>query len=168
MEYRKFGNTDLTVSAVGFGAWAIGGPSMAGDIPIGWGSTDDAESLAAIRRSLDLGVNFFDTANFYGLGHSENLLGKTIGPKQDILIATKVGHRLNEKNEIFLDYSKAHILEACTESLRRLGRDHIDFYQLHTARLADLERGECVEAMELLKQQGKIRYWGLSLNTFDP
>lgn len=168
MHYRNFGKTDLRVSEVGFGAWAIGGPAMAGDTPIGWGAIDDAQSIAAIQRSLDLGVNFFDTADFYGLGHSEELLGKTLRDRQDVLIATKVGHRLNERQEIYLDYSREYILQACEASLRRLGRDCIDLYQLHSARLPDLENGACVEAMQLLKQQGKIRYWGLSLNTFAP
>jgi aryl-alcohol dehydrogenase-like predicted oxidoreductase len=168
MQYRNFGKTDLKVSEVGFGAWAIGGPAMAGDIPIGWGEVQDGQSEAAIKKALDLGINFFDTADFYGLGHSEKLLGKILGREKDILIATKVGHRLTDEQEIRQDYSKAYILQACEASLRRLGRDCIDFYQLHAARMPDLENGACLEAMELLQQQGKIRYWGLSLNTFEP
>lgn len=168
MNYRPFGNTDLNVSAVGFGAWTIGGRAMAGDIPIGWGSTDDATSRRAIQRAVDEGISFFDTADFYGLGHSEALLGETLAPYPEVLIATKVGHRLAEDQSIFTDYSKAWIREACHASLRRLRRDHIDYYQLHTAKVADLQRGECVEAMEKLRAEGKIRYWGLSLNTFNP
>lgn len=168
MRYRKFGNTDLQISEVGFGAWAIGGPAMAGNIPIGWGQVNDQQSGEAIKKALDRGVNFFDTADFYGLGHSEKLLGKELAQEKEILIATKVGHRLTEEQEIRQDYSRAYILQACEASLRRLGREHIDLYQLHAARLPDLENGECLEAMELLKRQGKIRYWGLSLNTFEP
>ena len=168
MQYRTFGKTALIISEVGFGAWAIGGPAMAGTTPIGWGEVNDALSNQAIKKALDLGVNFFDTADFYGLGHSEDLLGKTLRGQKDIVIATKVGHRLTEEQEIRQDYSKAYIIQACEASLRRLGRDAIDLYQLHAARMPDLENGECIEAMELLRQQGKIRYWGLSLNTFEP
>jgi aryl-alcohol dehydrogenase-like predicted oxidoreductase len=168
MNYRSFGNTDLKVSAIGFGAWTIGGHAMAGDIPIGWGDTDDATSRRAIQRAIDEGINFFDTADFYGLGHSEELLGEALAPYPEALIATKVGHRLAEDQSIFTDYTKDWIREACHASLRRLRRDRIDYYQLHTAKAADLERGECVEAMEKLRAEGKIRYWGLSLNTFNP
>ncbi|MFC0263650.1 aldo/keto reductase [Fontibacter flavus] len=168
MKYRKFGNTDLLVSEVGFGAWGIGGPVMAGDVPIGWGDVDDSTSKRALNHSLDLGINFYDTADFYGLGHSEELIGEVFGNRPDILIATKVGHRLSSDGKIFTDYSKAHIIDSCEESLRRLKRDSIDFYQLHTAKVEDFENGECIEALELLKQKGKIRYWGVSLNTFNP
>lgn len=168
MEYRKFGDTELTVSAVGFGAWAIGGPAFAGDIPIGWGTTDDRISVKAIHEALDRGITFFDTADFYGLGHSEELLGKTLKGLSDVIIATKVGHRLNQEQRIFTDYSKDYIIKACEDSLRRLKRDTIDFYQLHTARIDDLQKGECIIALENLKKAGKICYWGLSLNTYHP
>lgn len=168
MRYRHFGNTDLEVSEIGFGAWGIGGPAMAGEIPIGWGEVDDEVSKQALLKAYELGVNFFDTADFYGLGHSEELIGSTISDKTDAIIATKVGHRLDNKGNIFLDYSKEHILRACDESLRRLRRDYIDFYQLHSARMEHLNQGECIEAMEKLQADGKIRYWGISLNTFDP
>lgn len=167
MEYRKFGNTDLKVSEIGFGAWAIGGGAMIGSTSIGWGDSDDAVSENAIYAALDAGINFFDTADIYGLGHSEELLGKTIGKNTAIIIATKVGN-VSRNNQFTTDYSKEHILNACEESLRRLQRNVIDYYQLHTARLPHLQEGECIEAMQLLQQQGKIRYWGLSLNTFDP
>lgn len=167
MKYRKFGNTDFLVSEIGFGAWAIGGNSKVGNTPIGWGKTDDATSLAAIRKSLECGINFFDTADFYGLGHSEELLGKAIGKDPGIIIATKVGHR-DINGVIQFDYSKNYILQACELSLKRLNRDTLDYYQLHTARTNHLESGECIEAMQLLQGQGKIRYWGLSLNTFHP
>jgi aryl-alcohol dehydrogenase-like predicted oxidoreductase len=167
MNYRKFGKTDLLVSEVGFGAWAIGGAATVGDTPIGWGQTDDATSKKAIHAALDAGINFFDTADFYGLGHSESLLGDVLQDRKDIVMATKVGHR-NLDETIVLDYSKKYILEACEQSLRRLKRGTIDYYQLHSARLPQLQNGECMAAMEQLKQEGKIRYWGLSLNTFFP
>lgn len=168
MNYRKFGNTDLNVSEVGFGAWGIGGPAMAGDVPIGWGNVDDAVSAAALKRSLELGINFYDTADFYGLGHSEELIGSTFGGRKDVIIATKVGHRISSDDKIMLDYSAEYIIQACERSLRRLRRDTIDYYQLHSARMEHLRQGECIEAMEQLKKEGKIRYWGLSLNTFSP
>ena len=168
MKYRSFGNTDLQVSAVGFGAWGIGGASMAGQMPIGWGSTDDETSIAALHRAYDRGINFYDTADFYGLGRSETLIGEVFGNRSDVVIATKVGHRLTRKGEIYTDYSGAYIREACEKSLIRLQRDTIDFYHLHTAKVKDLKNGDCIKAMEALVQEGKIRYWGVSLNTFHP
>ena len=168
MEYRTFGTTDLRVSVVGFGAWAIGGPGMAGATPIGWGATDDELSRAALRRAHDKGVTFYDTADFYGLGRSEQLVGEVFGNSDRVVIATKVGHRLGGDGSIFLDYSARHIRQACEQSLRRLRRDTIDLYQLHSARMVHLEQGECLEAMERLRDAGLIRYWGLSLNTFAP
>lgn len=167
MNYRKFGNTNLQVSEIGFGAWAIGGGAMVGTTAIGWGDADDAVSVKAIHAALDTGINFFDTADIYGLGHSEKLIGNEIGNRNDVLIATKVGNVA--RNEQFtVDYTKYYILSACDASLKRLKREVIDYYQLHTARLTHLQKGECIEAMQQLQQQGKIRYWGLSLNTFEP
>jgi aryl-alcohol dehydrogenase-like predicted oxidoreductase len=168
MEYRRFGKTDLNVSVVGFGAWGIGGPAMVGSTPIGWGEVDDATSKKALLKSKELGINFFDTADFYGLGHSEDLIGEVFGNDPDVVIATKVGHRATPEKTIALDYSKQHILTACDMSLKRLRRETIDYYQLHSARMPHFEQGECIEAMEQLKNEGKIRYWGLSLNTFKP
>lgn len=168
MNYRKFGDTDLKISEVGFGTWGIGGPAMAGDIPIGWGGVNDKTSVKALEKAYELGINFYDTADFYGLGHSEELLGQVFGDRQDVIIASKVGHRLDENESIFVDYSKEHILRSCEQSLKRLQRDAIDFYQLHTAKVEHLENGECIEAMVMLKEQGKIRYWGVSLNTYNP
>lgn len=167
MRYRKFGRTNLFASEIGFGAWAIGGGAMIGNTAIGWGNANDQESKLAIQRSLDLGINFFDTADIYGLGHSEQLIGNLLGNNKEVIIATKVGN--TSRNEQFtVDYSKEYIMKACDESLKRLKRDAIDYYQLHTARLSHLQQGDCLEAMKLLQRQGKIRFWGVSLNTFDP
>ena len=168
MQKRKLGKTNLEVSEIGFGAWAIDGPVMAGKIPLGWGATDDTVSKKALRTAVEQGINFIDTADFYGLGHSEELIGEVIGNNPEIIIATKVGHRLDNNQKILFDYSKEHIFNACTHSLQRLKRDYIDYYQLHSAKLTHLQAGECLEAMEILQQQGKIRYWGISLNTFNP
>jgi aryl-alcohol dehydrogenase-like predicted oxidoreductase len=167
MQYRNFGNTELRVSEIGFGAWAIGGGAMIGNTAIGWGDADDAISTKAIHAAIDAGINFFDTADIYGLGHSEELLGKTIGHQKEIIIATKVGN-VSRNDQFTIDYTKEYIINACEVSLKRLNRETIDYYQLHTARLLHLQNGECIEAMQLLQQQGKIRYWGLSLNTFEP
>lgn len=167
MNYRKFGNTDLLVSEIGFGAWAIGGGAMIGNNAIGWGDADDTVSTNAIYRAIDSGINFFDTADIYGLGHSESLLGKTIGNKSELIIATKAGN-VSRNDQFTVDYSKEYIVDACEASLVRLKREVIDYYQLHTARMHHLQNGECIEAMQQLQQQGKIKYWGISLNTFDP
>jgi aryl-alcohol dehydrogenase-like predicted oxidoreductase len=168
MHTRAFGSTDLRVSVIGFGAWAIGGPAMAGDIPIGRGPADDDTSRAAIRTAVEHGINFFDTADFYGLGHSEALIGEVIGNSDKVVVATKVGHRLNEDGSIALDYSSKHLRAACERSLQRLRRDAIDLYQLHSAKLSHLEDGECLAELDKLRQAGKIRHWGISLNTFSP
>ena len=167
MQYRKFGNTDLLVSEIGFGAWAIGGGAMIGNTAIGWGDTDDRVSIKAIHTALDAGINFFDTADIYGLGHSEELLGKAIGNKRNVIIATKVGN-VSRNDQFTVDYSKEYILKACEASLKKLRREAIDYYQLHSARMQQLLEGECIAAMQQLEQQGKIKYWGISLNTFDP
>ena len=166
MRYRKFGNTDLSVSEIGFGAWAIGGDAMIGNTAIGWGPADDAVSVEAIYAALDAGITFFDTADIYGLGHSEELLGKTLQGRE-VVIATKVGN-VSRNNEFTVDYTKNYIIDACEQSLRRLKRSTIDYYQLHTARETHLMEGACIDAMQLLQQQGKVRYWGISLNTFAP
>jgi len=167
MQYRKFGNTDLVVSEIGFGAWAIGGGAMIGNTAIGWGDTDDNVSIKAIHTALGAGINFFDTADIYGIGHSEELLGKIIGNKKGVIIATKVGN-VSRNDQFTVDYSKEYILEACETSLKKLRREAIDYYQLHSARMQHLQQGECIAAMQQLEQQGKIKFWGISLNTFDP
>jgi aryl-alcohol dehydrogenase-like predicted oxidoreductase len=167
MKYRQFGKTDLVVSEIGFGAWAIGGSAMVGAIPIGWGPADDDLSVKTIHASLDAGINFFDTADFYGLGHSEELLGKTLAKNKEVIIASKVGQR-KDIDKVVGDYSYDYLIKACEASLKRLKRDHIDYMQLHTAKLQHLEEGECIRAMEELKRQGKIRHWGISVSTFNP
>lgn len=167
MNYRKFGNTDLLVSEIGFGSWAIGGGSMVGNTPIGWGDADDRQSKKALLKALDVGINFFDTADIYGLGHSEEMIGDVMGNRKDVVIASKVGN-VSRDGAFITDYSKEHILQSCEASLKRLKREVIDYYQLHSARLEDLKKEECIEAMEHLVKSGKIRYWGLSLPTFHP
>jgi len=168
MKYRKFGKTDLEVSEIGFGAWGIGGPTMVGEVPIGWGEVNDTTSIYALNKAFDRGINFFDTADFYGLEHSEELIGKVFGNSGKVIIATKGGHVISDDKKPAVDYSKKRIIKACEESLIRLKRDQIDYYQLHSARLEHFLQGDCIEAMHELEAMGKIRYWGVSLNTFNP
>ncbi len=167
MNYRAFGNTDLKVSEIGFGTWAIGGAAFVGKTPIGWGPSDDTVSVKAIHTALDAGINFFDTADFYGLGHSEELLGNTISNRKDVIIASKVGQKAGA-DKVEIDYTYDYIIRACEASLKRLKRDHIDFHHLHVARMQHLENGQCIQAMQQLQKEGRIRYWGISLITFNP
>ncbi len=166
MHYRKLGKTDLKVSEIGFGAWAIGGPADAGGAPLGWGRTNDEDSLAAIRRARELGVTFFDTADSYGYGRSESLLGIVLSRRrEEAIIATKVGVVRDPDGRLRKDFSREHISHAVDGSLRRLRTDYIDLYQLHNPTLAELKRDDLHEAMSRLQEVGKIRYWGVSVTT---
>jgi aryl-alcohol dehydrogenase-like predicted oxidoreductase len=163
MHYRVLGRTGLRVSEVGFGAWAIGGPAKLGDLEIGWGEVDDAMSLRAIDAAYDAGVTLFDTADAYGAGHSETLLGKALGPKRDrVVIATKVGNRTVDGRWV-KDFSPAWIRQGLDASLARLGMEYVDLYQLHSASDTAEYRDEVFEALETLKTQGKIRSYGVSV-----
>jgi aryl-alcohol dehydrogenase-like predicted oxidoreductase len=166
MQYRTLGNTGIRVSEIGFGGWAIGGSADASGTPLGWGKTNDDESLAAIRRARDLGVTFFDTADSYGFGRSESLLGIVLSRKrQDVVIATKVGVVRDAGAALKKDFSKQHIFQAIDGSLRRLRTDYVDLYQAHNPTIEQLQREEIQEAMERLQEIGKIRYWGISIST---
>jgi len=168
MQYRTLGNTGIRVSEIGFGGWAIGGSAEASGTPLGWGKTSDDESLAAIRRARDLGVNFFDTADAYGFGRSESLLGIVLSRKrQDVVIATKVGVTRDAGVALKKDFSKQHIFQAIDGSLRRLRSDYVDLYQAHNPTIEELRREEIQEAMERLQEIGKIRYWGTSISTIE-
>lgn len=164
MQYRMLGRTGLKVSEVGFGAWAIGGPAKLGDVEIGWGEVDDAMSLRAIEAAYDAGVTFFDTADAYGAGRSEVLIGKAFKSKRDrVVIATKVGNRTTAAGEWVKDFSKQWITEAIEASLTRLGMDYVDLYQLHSGTDTAQYRDETFEALNALKAAGKIRYYGISV-----
>ena len=161
MKYRKFGNTGIEVSEIGFGAWGIGG---AGNDSRAYGPTDDAVSCLALRNAFDLGVNFYDTSPLYGYGHSEELIGSTLKDvRQDIIIASKVGF-VNFKGE--QDFSPQYIRSSLESSLNRLQTDYIDVFQLHSPPI-DLLRQErrIIETLESLKQEGKIRVIGISSKT---
>src|SRR5438128_2250666 len=166
MQYRELGRTGIKVSVVGFGAWAIGGATEASGTPLGWGRTSDDESLAAIRRARDLGVNFFDTADSYGFGRSESLLGIVLSrTRQEVVLATKVGVVRGSSGELKKDFSRQHIFYAVDGSLKRLRTDYIDVYQVHNPTIEDLQREEIQEAMEMLQDAGKVRFWGVSVTT---
>ncbi|HYC59819.1 MAG TPA: aldo/keto reductase [Thermoanaerobaculia bacterium] len=166
MHYRLLGKTNLKVSEIGFGAWAIGGPSGASGTPLGWGKTSDDESLAAIRRARELGVTFFDTSDSYGFGRSESLLGIVLSRKrEDVVIATKVGVARDADGKLRKDFSRQHIQHAVDGSLKRLRTDYIDLYQLHNPTLDELRRDDIHEAMDRLQEAGKIRFWGVSITT---
>ena len=137
---RVLGRSGIEVSAIGFGCWAIGGPFSRDGSPAGWGEVDDDESAAALRRALELGITFFDTADVYGTGHSEQVLGRALaGHRDEVVIATKFGNVFDPARRAITgaDASPGHIHQACRDSLARLGTDRIDLYQLH---LGDLPR----------------------------
>jgi aryl-alcohol dehydrogenase-like predicted oxidoreductase len=160
MQYRTLGKCGIKVSEVGFGAWAIGGPVSSGGLSWGWGEVPEADALSALHRARDLGVNFFDTADVYGGGRSEQLLGKAFaGQWGKLYLATKVGTVPGGK-----DWSCAHITRSCEESLKRLNKDVLDVYQLHNPDEATIRRGEWAEVLEDLRKQGKIRWYGISVN----
>lgn len=160
MNYRALGATGISVSEIGFGTWGIGGITEGAT---SYGETDDAVSLRALARALELGMNFYDTSNIYGHeGHAETLLGKAFGGRREkIVLATKVGC---VKHGGPYDISTPYIRTCLDGSLRRLATDHVDVYQLHSVPL-DLARKtpECFEALRELKREGKIRAIGYSV-----
>jgi aryl-alcohol dehydrogenase-like predicted oxidoreductase len=158
MNSRRLGNTDLHLTEIGFGAWAIGG----GGYAFGWGAQDDAESIAAIRRALELGVNWIDTAAVYGLGRSEEIVAKALqGRRESVIIATKCTRRWNGVGEIYGDMSAVGIKWECEQSLKRLKTDRIDLYQIHWPD-PDEKTEEAWEAVNELIAEGKVRYGGVS------
>ncbi len=156
MNYRTLGKTGLHVSEVSLGLWAVGGDA--------WGPVDDSDSLAAIQRAWELGVNFFDTADVYGRGHSEEILAqflKTV-PREQVYVATKVGLWRSRNPSLYKD--PQWIIEDCEASLKRLGTDYIDVYQDHL--WWDENTEVFATALRRLKEQGKARFVGLSANDF--
>jgi aryl-alcohol dehydrogenase-like predicted oxidoreductase len=162
---RKLGRSGIEVSALGMGCWAIGGPFWEKGTPHGWGEVDDNESLRAIQRALDLGVNFFDTANVYGAGNSERILGKAFaGKRQDVVIATKFNALFDEDTREVTGSScaPADIRQACEDSLSRLNTDYIDLYQFHDNGYPADKAEPVRETLEELVKDGKIRAYGWS------
>lgn len=157
MKYNQLGNTDLKISELSFGTWAIGGS---------WGKVNDKEALNGLARAMDRGVNFFDTADVYGDGHSEELLAKaTKGREADIHIATKFCRAGDIHDPA--TYSEESVRAYCEQSLKRLEREAIDLYQIHCPPLEILKDGQVFEVLEKLKKEGKIRYYGVSVETVE-
>ncbi|MEA2424169.1 MAG: hypothetical protein QOH13_579, partial [Thermoleophilaceae bacterium] len=161
MNSVRLGMTQLQVSPICFGTWQLGGD---------WGGFDEREATAAIRHALELGVNMFDTAQAYGFGASERLLGRALAPelrsrRDEIVIATKGGLRRNGGDQVVRDASPAWLRAGVEQSLRALGVDHIDLYQLHWPDPAE-SVAETAGALQELVEEGKIRHVGVS--NFDP
>lgn len=158
MRTRKLGNSDLEITAIGIGAWAMGGPGWA----FGWGAQDDADSIAAIRKALDGGINWIDTAAVYGLGHSEEVVARALdGVAKKPYIFTKCARVWDENGQIGKCLKAASIRRECEASLRRLKVDVIDLYQMHWPEPdEDIEEGWTT--MLKLKEEGKARWVGVS------
>jgi aryl-alcohol dehydrogenase-like predicted oxidoreductase len=173
---RTLGKSGIEVSGLGMGCWAIGGTwtwAQPGEepFPAGWGQIDDDESIQAIHAGLDAGINFFDTAANYGAGHSEKILSKALkGKRDEVVIATKFGHIVNEGEKIvFADDSQilANVRQDIENSLRRLGTDYVDIYQLHQWNYDPELAFELRGILEDLVQEGKIRWYGWSTDLVD-
>ena len=157
MSRKRLGNSDLSITPVGFGAWAIGGSGW----EFGWGEQDDKQSVAAIHRALELGVNWIDTAAVYGMGHSEEVVALALktwpGPRPYVF--TKCGLRWDEQGYVHRSLQADSIRRECEDSLRRLNVDAIDLYQIHWP-TEDLEEGW--STMAQLQKEGKVRWTGVS------
>ncbi len=160
MQTRKFGNTGMETTTIGFGSWAVGGSGWAA----GWGPQDDEESVGAIRRALELGINWIDTAAVYGLGHSEEVVVralKGVPEGERPYVFTKCSMIWDENGEIGHNLKADSVKRECEESLRRLNTDVIDLYQIHWPN-PDEEIEEGWQAMAELKEEGKVRHIGVS------
>ena len=157
-QLRQLGNSDLNLTPVGFGAWAIGG----GNWEFAWGPQDDNESIVAIHRALDLGINWIDTAGIYGLGHSEEVVAKALkSSSHKPYVFTKCSMRWNDDRSIYRSLRARSLEEELHASLRRLGRDTIDLYQIHWPNPEE-EIEEGWSALAKFKEQGKVRWIGVS------
>jgi aryl-alcohol dehydrogenase-like predicted oxidoreductase len=158
MEERRLGNSDLDITRLGIGAWAMGGSGWG----FSWGPQDDKDSIAAIRKALDAGMNWIDTAAVYGLGHSEEVVGRALGGiAHKPYIFTKCERVWNERGELSGCLKAASLRRECEASLRRLKVDVIDLYQIHWPQPdEDLEEGWTT--LVQLKEEGKVRYIGVS------
>jgi aryl-alcohol dehydrogenase-like predicted oxidoreductase len=168
MNTRTLGRSGIEVSAVGLGCWAIGGPFYRGEIPVGWGKVDDEESIRAIHRGLELGINFLDSANVYGAGHSEKVLARALqGRRDQVVIATKFFNIFDEEARQVIGGSAEpdSIRQQCEESLRRLNTDVIDLYQFHAGDYPADQAAAVRDTMESLVAAGKIRAYGWSTDS---
>ena len=157
MRRQPLGRTGLAVSEIGFGAWAIGGNAHGNS----YGATSDSTSIDAVQRAVELGVNFFDTADVYGWGHSEEVLGQALkGRREDVLLATKVGGDFYHGG-VRMNFDPGYLAFALDRSLQRLQTDHVDLYQLHRVDPATPIE-DSVGALADLVKAGKTRFIGLS------
>ncbi len=155
MHYRTLGRTGLRVSDIGFGAMTIGGEIF--------GATDDQESLRALHRAIDLGMNFIDTADAYGRGHSEELIAQVLKTRRkEVVLATKGGNQFTVRQGL-RNFDPDYITSALEASLKRLQIETIDLYQLHNPSQEVMRRGEIFARLDRFKQDGKIRFYGVSL-----
>lgn len=166
---RTLGRSGLEVSALGLGTNGVGGPyydpSVREDLPVGYGKVDDRESIRAIRRALDLGVTYFDTADIYGCGRAERVLGEALKRRRDeVVISTKFGHTFDESTQRALgdEASPDYVRRACEASLRRLDTEWIDLYLFHLKNYEIARAPEVRDVLETLVDEGKIRYYGWS------
>jgi aryl-alcohol dehydrogenase-like predicted oxidoreductase len=163
MKYRKMPRTDLQLSEVGFGVWTVA--------TTWWGKIPEDERVALLENAVDLGINFFDTADIYGDGYGEEILAKVLGHRRhDLVIATKFGYDFYDTltprighQERPQKFDPDFVRFACEQSLRRLRTDYIDIYQLHNPRMSTIEQDDLFETLEQLKHEGKIRYYGSAL-----
>lgn len=163
---RMLGRSHISVSPLGLGCWAIGGKFTLDGLADGWGEVDERESMAGIHAALERGVNFFDTADVYGTGHSERVLGQALkGRRQEAVIATKFGYTYDESTkEVFTRHnvSADYVRSACERSLQRLDTDYIDVYQIHVGGLSLGEVESVIDTLNGLRQEGLIRTYGWS------
>jgi aryl-alcohol dehydrogenase-like predicted oxidoreductase len=168
---RTLGKSGIKVSAMGLGCWAIGGPWTLGGRQVGWGKINDDETIRAIHKALDMGVNFFDTAANYGAGHSERILGRAIAGRRDrVVIATKFGYVIDGENKAVVrddDAVLGNIRQDCENSLRRLNTDYIDLYQFHVGIFPAEEAHKVRDVLEELVTEEKIRAYGWSTDHID-
>jgi aryl-alcohol dehydrogenase-like predicted oxidoreductase len=163
---RKLGDSGIEVSALGLGCWAIGGNWEGGEGFVGWREIEDNESIRALHAAIEHGITFFDTADCYGAGHSEIVLGKAIaGNRNDIVIATKFGHLFDSERRAYvgkIDTSPEYMRQALEGSLRRLGTDYIDLYQFHVGEYLPEEAVQVRDVLEEFVKEGKIRGYAWS------
>lgn len=161
---RRLGRSGLHVSALGLGCWALGGAMAAGDQPLGYAGVDDEQAQRAAFRGADLGVTLLDTADAYGAGHSERLLAPVLAAHPDVMVATKFGNTYDEdaRQLTGVDTSPAYVRRALRSSLRRLGRDRVDLYQLHAPDVTGDRADELVGLLEDLVAEGSVGWYGVS------
>ena len=152
------------IPALGLGCWAIGGVFSSGDAPVGWGKVDDAESIRAIHRAVELGIRFFDTAQAYGAGHSEEILGQALSAYPEVFVGTKVGLAIDpaRKQLIGPDYSREAIVSSIDASLKRLRRERIDLVHLHLNSLPIAEAADVFDTLDVLRAKGTVNVMGWS------